>query len=250
MGAVRASSASAAVAVLAAALLSGEIVDRIAATVNDTAIPESEVRKAMLVSALSPDPEESPEAFRTRILEALIDQHLEYEDAARFGPAPPDAAQIAEAMKKLLDRLKAEGRDPRAEFARAGMTEEDVEATLERQLVIQRYLKERFAPIAYADEEQAQAEYRERYVPEREAAKLPVEPFDKVMEEMRRRASERAFDEQVARWLKELRQKARIGIYRIPPSLDSVGTPVVVATAPAAASPSPPPPPSVRTPAP
>ncbi len=100
------------------------------------------------------------------------------------------------------------------------MTEEDVRAMLERQLVIQRYLKERFAPVAYADEEQARAEYDEHYVPEQEAAGLPVEPFESVAEEMRRRASERAFEEQVARWLKELRQKARIGIYRIPPALE------------------------------
>jgi hypothetical protein len=236
MGAVRAPAVSAifpaVLAILAAVFLSAEIVDRIAATVNDTAIPESEVRKATLVTALSAEPGESPEAFRTRVLEALIDQHLEYQDASRFGPAPPDAAEIAEAMKKLEARLKADGKDPQAEFAAAGLTEDDVAATLERQLVIQRYLKERFAPIAYADEEQARAEYTERYVPAQEAAKQPVEPFEKVSELMRARASERALDEQVARWLKELRQKARIGIYRIPPALDAAGTPVVLSTAP------------------
>lgn len=227
------------VTLAAAASLSAEFVDRIAATVNDTAIPESEVRKAMLVSALQPAAGETPEAFRSRVLDALIDQQLEYQDASRFGPAPPDAAQIAEAMKKLQDRLKAEGRDPEAEFDRAGLSEEDVAASLERQLVIQRYLRERFAPIAYADEEQARAEYAARYVPEREAAKQPVEPFEAVAEEMRRRASQRAFDEQVARWLKELRQKARIGIYRVPPVLPAGRTPVVLSTAPAVPTPSP-----------
>ena len=115
-------------------------------------------------------------------------------------------------MKKLRERLKSEGKNPDAEFAAAGMDEDDVAASLERQLVIQRYLKERFAPIAYADEEQARAEYDERYVSSQKAAGLPVEPFENVADEMRRRASERAFEEQVARWLKELRQKARIGI--------------------------------------
>ena len=57
----------------------------------------------MVVSALEPAPGESAEAFRARVLDALIDQHLEYQDASRFGPAPPDAAQIDEAMKKLSD---------------------------------------------------------------------------------------------------------------------------------------------------
>ena len=67
-----------------------------------------------------------------------------------------------------------------------------------------------------------------------------MEPYEKVADEMRRRASERAFDDQVSRWMKELRQKARIGIYRIPPQLPAGRTPVVVSTAP----------PAVRTPAP
>jgi hypothetical protein len=235
-----------AVAVLTAALLAAELVDRIAATVNDTAIPESEVRKAILISALSPAPGESPEAFRTRVIDALIDQHLEYQDAARFGPAPPDAAQIDEALKKLIERLKQEGKDPQEEFTRAGMTAEDVAAMLERQLVIQRYLKERFAPIAYADEEQARVEYEEHYVPARKAANLAVEPFEQVVEQMRLQASDRAFEEQVARWLSELRQKARIGIYRIPPALEMAGTPVVLSSAPSPA----PSPAAARTPAP
>jgi hypothetical protein len=209
-----------------------EIVDRIAATVNDTAIPESEVRKAMVVSGVAPQPGEDPEAVRSRILDALIDQHLEYEDAARFGPTPPDAAEIQAAMDRLRDRLKAEGKDPQAEFARAGLTPEEVRASIERQLVIARYLRERFAPIAYADEQQAREEYEKRYVPEQRAAGLTPPPFEAVADEMRRRSSERAFDEEVTRWLRELRQKSRISIYRIPVAVPQDRTAIVLSTAP------------------
>jgi hypothetical protein len=209
-----------------------EIVDRIAATVNDTAIPESELRKAIIVSALSPEPGESADAFRARVLDALIDQHLEYEDAARFGPAAPDAAQIEDALNRLRDRLKAEGKDPAAEFASAGLTPEEVRASLERQLVIARYLRERFAPIAFADEQQAREEYAKRYVPEQTAAGLPAAPFESVADEMRKRSSERAFDEEVARWLKDLRQKSRVSIYRIPVAVPDDRTATVLSTAP------------------
>lgn len=204
-----------ALSLLPALAAAGEIVDRIAATVNDTAIPESEVREAMLVSALQPEPGEDPEAFRARVLDALIDQHLEYEDAVRFGPAPPDAAEIDAALEKLRERLKAEGKDPDAEFASAGMTPDDVRATLERQLIVARYLRERFAPIAFADEAQAREEHEKHYVPGQTAAGQPAAPFESVAEEMRKRSSERAFEEEVAKWLKELRQKSRISIYRI-----------------------------------
>jgi hypothetical protein len=194
----------------------GEVVDRIAATVNDVAIPESEVRKWMVISALQPEPGESTDAFRARVLEALIDQHLQYEDAQRFGPAPPDAAEIAAAMRTLEDRLRAGNKDPQQEFNRAGLTREEVRAAIERQLLIQRYLRERFTPVALADEERAREEYESFYVPERKAAGLAAPSFETVAEEMRRRAQQRAFEDEIEKWRKDLRQKARVGLYRIP----------------------------------
>jgi hypothetical protein len=202
--------------VVAVAFAAGEAVDRIAATVNDLAIPESEVRKAMVTSALRPEAGESTDAFRSRVLDALVDQHLEYEDAQRFGPAPPDAAEITGAMKRLEEKLRAEGKDPDAEFLHAGLTREEVRAAIERQLLIQRYLRERFTPVALADEERAREEYEKFYVPERRAAGLPVPAFETVADEMRKRAQERAFEEEVEKWRRELRQKARVAIYRIP----------------------------------
>jgi hypothetical protein len=196
--------------------LTADIVDRIAATVNDVAIPESEVRKAIVVSALQPEAGESPEAFRGRVLDALIDQHLEYEDAQRFGSAPPDAAEIEAAMRRLEERLRAEGKDPKAEFTRAGLTLGEVRASIERQLSIQRYLRERFNPVALADEAKAREEYEKFYVPERRAAGLVVAPFESVLEEVRKRSQERTFEEEIEKWRKDLREKARVGIYRIP----------------------------------
>ncbi|HEY1434827.1 MAG TPA: hypothetical protein VGG65_05585, partial [Thermoanaerobaculia bacterium] len=208
-----------------------EIVDRVAATVNETAIPESQVRRAMVVSALTPEPGEDREAFRGRVLDALIEEHLEYEDAVRFGPSAPNAFEIDKAMTTLRERLRATGKDPDAEFARSGMTLEEVRASIERQLVIASYLRERFAPIAYADEEQTREEYDKRYVPQEKAAGRQPAPFEAVAEEMRRRYSERAFDEEVAKWLKELRQKARISIFRIPVGVPENRVPVLLSTA-------------------
>jgi hypothetical protein len=205
-----------------------DVIDRIAATVNDTAIPESEVRRAMVVSDLRPRPDEDAEAFRLRVLDALIEEHLEYEDAIRFGPASPNAFEIDQAMANLRDRLKSEGKDPDAEFARAGMTVDQVRASIERQLVISAYLRERFSPIAFADEQDARDEYEKRYVPEEKAAGRTPQPFEKVADEMRRRFSTRTFDEEVAKWLKDLRQRARVSIFRVPAAVPEGRTPVVL----------------------
>jgi hypothetical protein len=219
---------------LAAAAALAATVDRIAATVNDVAIPESEVRRAMALSALRPAPDESAESFRTRVLDALIDERLQYDDALRFGPAVPDAADVEAALQKLRDRIAKEGKNPTTEFAAAGLTPEEVRGTVERQLIIERYLQERFRPIAFADEDRAREEYEKHYVPERRAAGLPVPPFETVSEEMRARSQQRVFAEEVEKWMKELREKARISIYRIAIPAAGVRTPIVIATAAAA----------------
>ena len=214
-------------------------VDRIAATVNDVAIPESEVRRAMAVSALRPEAGETPNAFRARVLDALIDERLQYDDALRFGPAVPDAAEVETELKKLRDRIAREGKNPAAEFAAAGLTTEEVRATVERQLIIQRYLQERFRPIAFADEDRARDEYEKHYAPERKAAGLSVPAFEAVSEEMRARSQQRVFGEEVEKWMKELREKARIAVYRIPIPAQPGRTPVIVSTAAPQPSPTP-----------
>jgi len=226
-------------AVSTAVLAQEALVDRVAVSVNDVAIPESALRRAIVLGPLERGPSESREAFRSRVLGELVDQYLQYEDAVRFGPSPPDAAEVEAAMAKLRARLEAEGKEATVEFARAGMTSEDVRASVERQLVVQRYLRERFRQVVAADEPSARAEYEQRYVPERRAEELPVLPFDQVADAMRERAQQRAFDEEVDKWLKELREKARITFYPIPTPAAGQGTPVVLATAP----------PATRTPA-
>lgn len=226
--------ALAAGAVLAAAMSvpRAATVDRIAASVDEVAIPESEVTRAVAVSAMPREAGETDDSYRARVLDALIDEKLEYEDARRFGPEPPEAAQVEEAMKRLRDRLRGEGKDPDREFAAAGMTVAEVRASLERQLLIRRYLQERFRPVAFADEERAREEYESVYVPERRSARLPVEPFESVADAMRERSQQRIYQEEVEKWLRELRQKARIVIYRATP-LPPAGSPKVLATAPA-----------------
>ena len=222
------------------AVAAGVVVDRVAASVNDVAIPESAVRKAMLLSPLERGPDESVEAFRARVLDALIDQQLEYEDALRFGPEPPDAAAVEEATAKITANLRAEGKDPEREFARAGMTADDVRSSVERQLVVQRYLRERFRPMSLTDEEGVRAEYETRYVPERRAAGETPLPFDRVAEEMRTRVQQRAFEAEADKWIQELRDKARITIH--PPVAEgaAVGPDVPIAAAPTPRKTSPP----------
>jgi len=203
------------------------VLDFVAASVNDNAIAESDVRKAMALSPMRPEEGEAPQAYRKRILDALIDESLQYDDAVRFGTSPPDAADVEEAMRKLRARLAAQGKDPNAEFAAARMSPEEVRTSVERQLVVQRYLTDRIRPIAAA-EDHSKEEYENYFVPERRAAHQPVPPFEEVAELMRQRSQQRVFDEEADKWAKELREKAKIVIYKVPAGPPSGRTPVPI----------------------
>ena len=218
--------ATAAAALSLSAASRGEIVDRIAATVDEVAIPESEVRKAMVLSAVEQVPGETPEARRARVIEAMIDERLEYREALRFGPATPEPSAIEAAMKRLRERLLADGKKPEEEFARAGMTPEEVRSALERQIIVQNYLQERFRPISFADEERAREEYEKFYLPERKAAGQPAQPFESVADDMRRNSQQRLFNEEADKWMKEIRQKARITVFPAPKPIPPDRTPV------------------------
>ena len=215
------------------------VIDRIAATVDDVAIPESAVRRALATSALRPAPGEPAEAFRLRVLDAMIDQHLQYDDAVRFGPAPPDPADVTAAVERLRARLKAEGRDPDKEFAAAGLKPEELRSALERQLIVQRHLAERFRPLSISDSERAREEYDKHYVPESQAAGRAPAPFESVADEMRARSQQSVFDEEVEKWMRELRARARIVIYRFPPPYPEGAQPVILSTAPKPQTPNP-----------
>jgi hypothetical protein len=216
---------------MTAASAQGTILDFVAASVNDIAITESEIRKTMAVSALRPEGGETAEAYRRRILEGLIDERLQYDDAVRFGTSPPDAADVEEAMRKIRARLSAEGKNPDAEFAAAGMTIDEVRASVERQLIIQRYLLDRIRPIAAADD-RAREEYDTYYGPEQRARNAAILPFDEVADEMRKRSQQRAFDEEVEKWAKELREKARVVVYKVPTAVTPGRTPIAIGKAP------------------
>ena len=83
---------------------------------------------------------EQERAFRSE----PVAQPAEHQTACRR------AEQVRVGERVAEQRLKAEA------CRREGASGEEVRASLERQLVIARYLRERFAPIAFADEQVGQ----------------------------------------------------------------------------------------------
>jgi hypothetical protein len=209
-------------AVLVALAASGPaILDRVAATVDGRAITESEVARTILTAGLSPASEESPSRFRSRVLDEMIDDYLRYRDALRFSPAPPDAATVDAALARLRQRLASERKDPDSEFRHAGMTVAEVRASIEKQLVVSQYVRERFSVLAFVSPEELQKEYEGPFSGKYRAAGRAVPPFAGVQDDLREEIRTTRTAEEVEKWTKDLREKARIAIYFDVPSFEN-----------------------------
>jgi len=201
----------------AASLISGpELLDRVVATVDGRAITLLELRRAELTGRMERKADETPEEFDSRVLSAMIDDYLRYRDALRFAPAPPDAAAVDRAMSELRQRLRAEGKDPEVEFRRAGLSDAEVRASVEKQLLVTKYVEDRFAAVVFVSSDDIRAEYEGPYGDRFRAAGLPVPPLDQARDQIRVEVRDRRTAKQIMDWTRELREKARISFVSTP----------------------------------
>jgi hypothetical protein len=208
----------------------GATLDRIVATVDERAITLTELDRAVLTGALVREPGETEPHFRDRVLSEMIDEYLRYRDALRFLPAAPDPAKVDAAFDGLRERLKKEGRDPEAEFRAAGMSDAEVRASLERQLVVTQYVRDRFAALSFVSPEDIDAEYAAVSDAYRRSGRTPP-PREGLEEELRDRIRDRRTAEEIDKWTKDLREKARITLLA-PAAISPDRKPTVISRSP------------------
>jgi len=221
---------AAALLCLAAAAAGGATLDRIVATVDERAITLTELDRAVLTGALAKEPEETDARFRERLLSEMIDEYLRYRDALRFLPIAPDPAQVDAAFDALRRRLKQAGKDPEAEFRAAGMSDTEVRASLERQLVVSQYVRDRFAALSFVTPEDLDQEYAAVADAYRKTGRVPP-PREGLEEELRDRVRDRRTAEEIDKWTKDLREKARITLLG-PAAIDPNRKPTVISKSP------------------
>jgi hypothetical protein len=96
-------------------------------------------------------------------------------------------------------------------LAKNGLTEEELRASLDRQLKVTAYLERRFRPLTFVTDEQIEAYYRDELVPELREGRPPG--LEEVSDSIRRILEERAFNARVEEWIEGLKGRARIRRY-------------------------------------
>jgi hypothetical protein len=170
---------------LPAALAQAEVVERILAVVDGRPLLLSDVRLVGRLRGLD----------RPAALEALVDEQLMLREAARLAQSAVTDEDEQRAYQSLLQRYPAAAALPEAELRRL----------VRRQTAILKYVEFRFRPqVQIADAFVRQA-YETEY-----GARADAPAFEAAAPEIRRELADRALDEKIEAWVKELRAGAEI----------------------------------------
>jgi hypothetical protein len=187
-------------------------VDRIAAVIDQQVLTVSEVNQMAEVRFFPSIAGKSDDDSRHDILESLIAQALRFRDVERFGAQDISKdsieARLAEIQRRFTSSAELDGA-----LVRAELTLDELRTLIKRQLQVEAYIQERFAPLIFVANDDIAAYYNGPWRQQRVARGLPILPLNDVREEIRTLIRSRQLDQQIETWTTQLRARANVDVY-------------------------------------
>jgi hypothetical protein len=187
-------------------------VDRIAAVIDRQAITVSEVSQMAEMRFFPRAAKQTEDEYRRNILDQLIAQTLRFRDVERFGAQDIQKDSIEARLKDIQGRFASEA-DFNAALSRAELTLDELRGLIKRQLQVEAYIQERFAPLVFIPNEEIETSYRGTWSQQRRDRGLPVPPLAEVREEIRTLLRSDRLQQEVAQWTSQLRTRANVDVY-------------------------------------
>jgi peptidyl-prolyl cis-trans isomerase SurA len=200
------------VVLLLASPLQAVTVDRIAAVIDLQVLTVSEINQMAEMRFFPRVAGRGDDEYRRDILEALIAQALRYRDVERFGAQDIPKDSIESRLVEIQRRF-ASPVDFEASLSRAELTLDELRALIKRQLQVEAYIQERFAPLIFVANDDIAAYYNGPWRQQRIARGLPIPALADVREEIRTLIRSRQLDQQVETWTTQLRARANVDVY-------------------------------------
>lgn len=199
-------------AVVVATAAPAATIDRIAAVVDRQVLTVSEVNQMVELRFFRRAAGTSDDDYRRDVLESLIAQALRFRDVERFGAADIPKDSIEARLREITARF-ASPDEFAAAMQRAELTPDEVRALVKRQLQVEAYIQERFAPLIFVANEEIATFYSGAWSAQRRTRGLPVPPLADVREEIRALLRGDRLQSEVERWTTQLRARANVDIY-------------------------------------
>jgi hypothetical protein len=190
-----------------ARLAGQEVLDRIAARIEDDVILLSEVRALSRYQKFVDGKSETD----AQILDRLIDQWVVRSEAesSRF-PRPSDAD-----VQRSVGQLKKSFASPTEYEARkkeSGLTDGDIQSMAAAQLYLSNYLDSRFRPAVQIDSKAVEDYYQNGVVVRAKARGQEPPTFEASREYIQEFLIQQGINEEADRWLKESRGRIHVEI--------------------------------------
>lgn len=197
-------------------LQAGEVIDRIAATVNNAAILLSEVEQALRCEALMDGRpiEKLTAADQSAALQRLIDQELLRQQMAKDVPEPRPA-EITERVQQVRQQIPGAGDDEgwRRMLAQYGVDEIALAERVGAQMRTERFLEQRLRPGVRVDQTSIQAYYNEQFLPKlKNSGAQRVPELREVRPQIQEILLQQRMSEELASWLRSLREQGRVRV--------------------------------------
>jgi len=186
-------------------LFAQEVVDRIAARVENDVILLSEVRELSRYQKLVDGKSESD----VQILDRLVDQWIVRTEAVAARFPQPSAQEI----ERSVDRLKksfASETEFESRKRESGLSDAEVREMVGAQLYLSDYLDSRFRPAVQIDPQEVERFYEEAVVPRAKARGQEPPTLEAARDAIQEALLQRGINAQADQWIRESRSRLHV----------------------------------------
>jgi hypothetical protein len=196
---------------LLACSLHGEVIDRIAVSVGNQVITQSDIEREIRITAfLNGEPPDFSPRNKRATAGRLVDQLLVRSELESSGYPMPSAAEADAALRTLKSHFPSEAAYRRA-LSAADISENELQDRLAWQLTLVRFIDVRFRPGIQISEEAIRNYFNEHLRTLAAEAHPGSKPsLDTYHDEIEQTLISQAANQQVEQWLSQARKRARI----------------------------------------
>lgn len=200
--------------------------DRVLAVVDEDPILASDVERAVKLGLEQPRPGEADERFRRRVLDALIDQRLQFHEIDRFNFEQVPVDEIQKRVAEIRSRFPDEASFQKA-LKEVGLDSKGLRQLVARQLLVLTYVDERLGARVFVGPDELNRYYREVLTPEMQKRGQQPPPIEDVREDIRETLKQQKMTQEMAKWTQDLRTRADVAIYSLAQQANQPLPPVV-----------------------
>ncbi len=189
-----------------------EEIDRLLAAVNGKVITESDLNLARNLNVLVGFGKTAPAVSRQEAIDRLINREILRQELENF-PLQPEDQGRAERRLEELKQGYAEIGGINLVLRRLGLQEPEIEAYIQLQVSMLRFIELRFRPFVNVADEEIRKYYDERLVPRFKESGSPVPNLDEVSEQIEGVLIEDKMGQQMDEWISDIRRNSRIEIF-------------------------------------